>query len=78
MLDILKKAGLDVLSVGKIQDIFAGRGITESIYTKNNEEGIRCVIELAKRDFEGLCFVNLVDFDMLYGHRNDVCLLYTS
>ena len=72
MLDILKKAGLDVLSVGKIQDIFAGRGITESIYTKNNEEGIRCVIELAKRDFEGLCFVNLVDFDMLYGHRNDV------
>lgn len=72
MLDQLKEAGDDVISVGKIKDIFAGRGITEYVYTKGNEEGIQRTLEYMDRDFEGLCFVNLVDYDMLYGHRNDV------
>lgn len=72
MLDQLKNAGRDVISVGKIKDIFAGRGITEYVYTKGNAEGIDRTLEYMKRDFEGLCFVNLVDYDMLYGHRNDV------
>lgn len=72
MLDQLKDAGRDVISVGKIKDIFAGRGITEAVYTKGNEEGIERTLEYLERDFEGLCFVNLVDYDMLYGHRNDV------
>ncbi len=69
---LLKKAGYDVLSVGKIYDIFAGVGFTESYPTANNGEGMDRTLELAKRDFNGLCFVNLVDFDMVYGHRNDV------
>lgn len=69
--DVLKAAGYDVLSVGKIIDIFAGRGFTEAIRTHGNEEGMAVTGELARRDFHGLCFVNLVDFDMLYGHRND-------
>ncbi len=72
MLDQLKEVGYDVISVGKIKDIFAGRGITEYVYTKGNEEGIERTLEYMDRDFEGLCFVNLVDYDMLYGHRNDV------
>lgn len=72
MLDQLKSAGRDVISVGKIKDIFAGRGITEAVYTKGNEEGIERTLEYLERDFEGLCFVNLVDYDMLYGHRNDI------
>ena len=72
MLDQLKDAGYDVISVGKIQDIFAGKGITEFTYTKGNEEGIERTLEYLDRDFEGLCFVNLVDYDMLYGHRNDI------
>ncbi len=72
MLDQLKAAGKEVLSVGKIRDIFAGRGITDGVYTKGNEEGIERTLEYMKQDFEGLCFVNLVDFDMLYGHRNDI------
>lgn len=72
MLDQLQKAGKEVLSVGKIRDIFAGKGITDGVYTKGNEEGMERTLEYMKRDFEGLCFVNLVDFDMLYGHRNDV------
>ena len=72
MLDHLKAAGKDVLAIGKIQDIFAGQGITEYVYTSGNEEGIQKTIEWLKRDFNGLCFVNLVDFDMLYGHRRDV------
>lgn len=72
MLDQLKEAGRDVISVGKIKDIFAGKGITEYVYTKGNAEGIDRTLEYMKRDFEGLCFVNLVDYDMLYGHRNDV------
>ncbi len=72
MLDQLKTAGKDVISVGKIKDIFAGRGITDFVYTKGNEEGIERTLEYLGQDFEGLCFVNLVDYDMLYGHRNDI------
>lgn len=71
MLDQLVEAGFDVLGVGKIYDIFAGKGITDTVRTKNNEEGIEKLIESMGKDFEGLCFVNLVDFDMVYGHRND-------
>ena len=72
MLDILKNEGFDVISVGKIYDLFAGRGLTESNPTKGNTEGISKTIEMMDRDFTGLCFTNLVDFDMKYGHRNDV------
>lgn len=72
MLDQLKAAGRDVISVGKINDIFAGRGITEYVYTKGNAEGIEQTMKYLSKDFEGLCFINLVDYDMLYGHRNDV------
>ena len=70
--DLLKDAGFDVISVGKIYDIFAGKGFTESYPTGNNTEGMNTTMGMAKRDFNGLCFVNLVDFDMVYGHRNDV------
>jgi len=73
MLDRLKSADLDVISVGKISDIFAGRGITESYPTSSNAEGMERAISLQDKDFEGLCFVNLVDFDSMYGHRNDAC-----
>lgn len=72
MLDQLLEAGKAVLAVGKINDIFAGKGITEYVYTSGNEEGISRTLEYLEKDFEGLCFVNLVDFDMLYGHRRDV------
>ena len=72
MLDCLSTAGFDVVSIGKIVDIFAGRGITEFVRTSGNEDGIRQTLQWMERDFEGVCFVNLVDFDMLYGHRNDV------
>ena len=71
MLDCLKERGLDVLSIGKIQDIFAGRGITKAIPTAGNTEGLQKTAEALHMDFNGLCFVNLVDFDTLYGHRND-------
>ena len=71
-LDALKSAGLDVISVGKIYDIFDGEGITESNKSKSSVHGMEQTIEIAKRDFEGLCFVNLVDFDALWGHRRDV------
>ena len=71
MLDALQAAGRDVLAVGKISDIFAGRGITESFPTHGNEEGERALLDMLERDFSGLLFVNLVDFDMLYGHRRD-------
>ncbi len=71
MLDQLKEAGFSVIGVGKINDIFAGKGITEFVRTSGNEEGIERTLQYMERDFEGLCFVNLVDFDMLYGHRND-------
>ena len=72
LLDYMKEAGKDVLAVGKIFDIFAGRGMTQHWYTASNADGMAKTDECAKMDFEGLCFVNLVDFDMLYGHRNDV------
>ena len=72
MLDRLSAAGKTVWSVGKIADIFNGRGITKAVRTKNNAEGIDAALRAMAEDFTGLCFVNLVDFDMLYGHRNDV------
>ena len=72
MLDAIKNAGLDVISVGKIYDIFAGAGITESNLTHSNTEGMEVTSSIADRDFNGLCFTNLVDFDMLYGHRQDI------
>lgn len=72
LLDLLKSEGKDVISVGKIYDIFAGRGTTESYYTHSNAEGMQKTLEIADKDFDGLCFVNLVDFDMLYGHRNNI------
>ena len=70
--DVMKEAGLDVISVGKIYDIFAGKGFTESYPTTSNENGMDVTLGMANRDFNGLCFVNLVDFDMVYGHRNNV------
>lgn len=72
MLDQLKENGFDVIGVGKINDIFVGSGITEYTYTTNNADGIQKTIEYMKKEFNGLCFVNLVDYDMLYGHRNDI------
>lgn len=72
MLDQLSSQGYDVLAVGKINDIYAGKGVTDTVRTQNNEEGIEKLIERTGRDFNGLCFVNLVDFDMVYGHRNNV------
>ncbi len=72
VLDRLRERGLDTLCVGKISDIFAGVGVSESTRTSGNDEGLAVTLSLADRDFTGLCFVNLVDFDMLYGHRRDV------
>ena len=72
MLDLLKNEGYDVISIGKIFDLFAGRGLTESNPTKGNTDGINKTIEMMDHDFNGLCFVNLVDFDVKYGHRNDI------
>ena len=71
MLDLLSERGFDVISVGKINDIFAGRGVTQSFRTVSNDDGMDKTIAIAKTDFTGLCFVNLVDFDALYGHRRD-------
>lgn len=71
VLDALKEGGYDVISVGKINDIFDGAGITESHKSKSSIHGMEQTIELADRDFTGLCFVNLVDFDALWGHRRD-------
>ncbi len=72
MCDVLSQAGLDVIGVGKINDIFAGKGITEFVRTTGNDDGMAKTMDYAKKAFHGLCFVNLVDFDMLYGHRNNV------
>lgn len=72
LLDAVKSAGLDSIAVGKIYDIFAGRGITEHVYNESNEDGMKHALHYVKHDFHGLCFVNLVDFDMLYGHRRDI------
>lgn len=70
-LNALKDAGLDVISIGKINDIFDGKGITEALKSKSSVHGMEQTIETAGRDFHGLCFVNLVDFDALWGHRRD-------
>jgi len=72
VLDFAKEQGLQVRAVGKIEDIFAGQGITHAVHIKGNSEGIDRTIECIKEDFPGILFTNLVDFDMLYGHRNDV------
>ncbi len=72
LLDAVKQAGLDSIGVGKIHDIFAGQGLTDFVYNKSNEDGMNHTTNYANKDFHGLCFVNLVDFDMLYGHRRDV------
>lgn len=72
MLDLLKKNGFETISIGKIYDIFAGQGISEGSRTSSNDDGMQKTMQMLDRDFNGLCFVNLVDFDMLYGHRNDV------
>ncbi|MCQ2770543.1 MAG: phosphopentomutase [Clostridia bacterium] len=72
VLDSIKDSGKDVIAVGKITDIFAGVGITKTIFTHGNTEGMAVTSDIQKEDFNGLCFVNLVDYDMLYGHRRDV------
>ncbi|MGE5495519.1 MAG: phosphopentomutase [Burkholderiales bacterium] len=72
ILAALKSAGYEVAGVGKIEDIFANVGLTKSSHTTDNDSGVTATIEFIKQDFDGLVFTNLVDFDMLYGHRNDV------
>lgn len=71
ILEYIKDAGKSCIGVGKINDIFAGKGLTEYVYTSSNADGISKTLDYLQRDFSGLCFVNLVDFDMVYGHRND-------
>lgn len=72
MLDVLQREGYDTYGVGKIYDIFAGKGIAHTQRIQGNVDGMEKTIQLQEEDFNGLCFVNLVDFDMLYGHRNDI------
>ena len=72
VLDVLKENNKDVIAIGKIEDLFSGRGITKAIHTKGNEDGIEKTIEEIKNNTEGMIFTNLVDFDMLYGHRNNI------
>lgn len=72
MLDVLQKNGKKTIAIGKIYDIFAHRGIDEHYFTENNTQGIAKTLEIAKTDFDGLCYTNLVDCDMLYGHRRDI------
>ena len=72
ILDQLKAAGKDVIGVGKIYDIFAGQGLTETTPNHGNAKNMEKVFEIQKKDFDGLCYINLVDFDMLYGHRRDI------
>ena len=72
LLDAVKEAGLASIGVGKIHDIFAGIGTTEHVYNTSNTNGMEHTLHYADQDFTGLCFVNLVDFDMLYGHRRDI------
>ncbi len=76
-LDEIKKAGLDTIGVGKIYDIFAGKGINDYTRTVNNSDGMAKTMQYADKDFKGVCFINLVDFDMVYGHRNNA-LGYTE
>lgn len=70
-LDVIKEAGLDVISIGKIKDIFDGEGITRALKSRSSVHGMEQTIETAKEDFHGLCYVNLVDFDALWGHRRN-------
>ena len=72
MMDAIKAAGLDSIAVGKIHDIFAGRGDTEYVYNTSNRNGMEHATNYAAKDFRGLCFVNLVDFDMVYGNRREI------
>lgn len=72
MLDYIKNKGLSTICIGKISDIFNSQGVTECIHTKSNSDGMNKTEQCLNRDFEGLCFVNLVDFDMVYGHRRDI------
>ena len=72
VLDAAYEAGLDVIAIGKISDIFAAQGVTESIVSHSNDEGMEIIKDVSKREFNGLCFLNLVDFDMKYGHRQDI------
>ena len=72
LLDAVKNAGLASIGVGKIYDIFAGMGLTEHVYNKSNTDGMAHAMAYAEKDFSGLCFINLVDFDMVYGHRRDI------
>ena len=72
LLDALQKAGKATIGVGKIYDIFAGVGVSEHVYNKSNTDGMNHGLHYAAQDFEGLCFINLVDFDMLFGHRRDI------
>lgn len=72
MLDVLKENNKDVIAIGKIGDLFSKRGITKEIHTNGNEDGINKTIEEIEKETEGLIFTNLVDFDMLYGHRNNI------
>ena len=71
LLDAAKEEGFSVISIGKIEDIFAQQGITEGHRTKNNADGMEKILSVAERDFQGICFLNLVEFDSKYGHRND-------
>ncbi len=77
MLDALKESSKDVIAVGKITDIFAGRGVTETILTSGNTDGMAKTLKVSESDFDGICFTNLVDFDSQYGHRNNA-LGYTE
>lgn len=72
ILDTLVAAGKSVIGIGKIYDIFAGRGVPQTYSNKGNDANMEQLLQCMEQDFEGLCFVNLVDFDMLYGHRNDI------
>ncbi|HLS06301.1 MAG TPA: phosphopentomutase [Bacillota bacterium] len=71
VLDHLAKNNYDVIALGKITDIFSGSGITETIHTKNNDDGVKKLLQTMTKEFTGLCLINLVDFDSLYGHRRD-------
>ena len=72
MLDAILEAGYDTYGIGKIYDIFAGKGIAHTQRIQNNVDGMEKTLEMQEKEFKGLCFVNLVDFDMMYGHRNDI------
>ena len=72
ILEVIKENGQDVIAIGKIEDLFSGRGITKAIHTEGNNDGIEKTMEEIKKDTKGMIFTNLVDFDMLYGHRNNI------